>query len=91
LERILSVLKKLITLTWQQTQRFGRKVTGTSIAKQKGRGSLNAVCTIAEAVVYMRYKLNGQHYERWVETWEAKHVRRDLENQGAVIYWTERK
>lgn len=39
----------------------------------------------------MRYKLNGQHYERWVETWEAKYVRRDLESQGAVIYWSERK
>ena len=42
-------------------------------------------------MVYMRYKLNGQHHERWVELWEAKYVRRDLEKQGAVIYWSERK
>ena len=42
-------------------------------------------------MVFMRYRLNGQHYERWVEVWEAKHVRRELEKQGAIIYWTERK
>ena len=91
MERILFALKKLITLTWQQTQRSKRRTTGTSIAKQKALGSLSAVCTIAETVVYMRYKLNGQHFERWVELWEAKYVRRNLENQGAVIYWSERK
>lgn len=76
---------------WQLLQNSREKATGSASATLKALGSLNAACTIAETVVYMRYKLNGQHFERWVELWEAKYVRRDLENQGAVIYWSERK
>lgn len=77
--------------TWQLLQNSSGKAIGSASARSKAPGSLNAACTIAETVVYMRYKLNGQHFERWVELWEAKYVRRDLENQGAVIYWSERK
>ena len=46
---------------------------------------------IVETVVYLRYKLDGKHHELWVKTEDAKHVRKHLESQGAVIYWTERK
>lgn len=77
--------------TWLLLHSSSEKTTGSASATKKAPGSPNAVCTIAETVVYLRYKLNGQHYERWVELWEAKYVRRDLENQGAVIYWSERK
>ena len=77
--------------TWLLLHSSSEKTTGSASATKKAPGSRNAACTIAETVVYLRYKLNGQHYERWGELWEAKHVRRDLESQGAVIYWTERK
>jgi hypothetical protein len=40
-------------------------------------------------MIFMRYKLNGHHYERLVELKEAKYLRRQLEAQGAVVYWTE--
>jgi len=76
---------------WLLLHNSSEKATGSASATKKAPGSPNAACTIAETVVYLRYKLNGQHYERWVELWEAKYVRRDLENQGAVIYWSERK
>lgn len=77
--------------TWLLLHNSNEKATGSASATKKAPGSPNAACTIAETVVYLRYRLNGQHYERWVELWEAKYVRRDLENQGAVVYWSERK
>ena len=46
---------------------------------------------IVETVVYLRYKLDGKHHELWVKIEDAKHVKKNLEKQGAVIYWSERK
>lgn len=42
-------------------------------------------------MVYIRYKLNGQHYEQWVELPMAKQVKKDIEQKGGIIYWSERK
>jgi hypothetical protein len=42
-------------------------------------------------MVFMRYRLNGQHYERWVELSDARRVKDEIEKQGGVIYWSERK
>lgn len=41
-------------------------------------------------MVYMRYKLNGQHYERWELLSNAKKIKDDIVRQGGIIYWTER-
>jgi hypothetical protein len=41
-------------------------------------------------MVYMRYKLNGQHYERWEPLNNAKKVKDEIVRQGGIIYWTER-
>lgn len=42
-------------------------------------------------MVYIRYRLNGQHYERWVSVGDAKKVKNEIEAQGGIIYWSERK
>lgn len=42
-------------------------------------------------MVYIRYKLNGQHYEQWVEAGDARRVKNEIERQGGVVYWSERK
>lgn len=84
LDKLMNVMSALRPLTIENT-------TGRSIARHSAPGSPNAACTIAETVVYLRYKLDGKHHELWVKIEDAKHVRKQLESEGAVIYWTERK
>ena len=84
LDKLMNVMSALRPLTIEST-------IGRSIALQKGLGSPNAACTIVDTVVYLRYKLGGSHHELWVKIEDAKHVRKNLEKQGAVIYWSERK
>lgn len=84
LDKLMLVMSELRPITIEN-------FTGRSIARHSAPGSPSAACMIVETVVYLRYKLDGKHHELWVKTEDAKHVRKHLEAQGAVIYWTERK
>ena len=91
LARIPTKLDKLMLVMSELRPITIENITGKNTVQQKAPGSPNAACMIVETVVYLRYKLDGKHHELWVKTEEAKHIRKRLEAQGAVIYWTERK
>lgn len=90
-ERTLTKLDKLMLIMSVLRPITIENTTGRNTALRTVHGNPNAACTIVETVVYLRYKLEGKHHELWVKLEDAKHVKKRLESQGAVIYWTERK
>ena len=84
LDKLMLIMSVLRPITIENT-------TGKNTALHTDSGSPNVACTIVETVVYLRYKLKGEHHELWVRLEDAKHVKKRLESEGAVIYWTERK